>query len=105
MGGCGDRRFSSGTNLARLSSDDWRCLGVDHFGLRALSGIQIRLRRVQRQVVRRAEGPARRIVRYAADPHSINLSKFFLSARALDDRGIQMRKVTQTLVCALAENL
>src|SRR2546423_178511 len=43
-------------------------------------------------MVRRSESAARRIVRNAADSHSIDLSKFFLSTRALDDCGIQMRQ-------------
>ncbi|HXI62840.1 MAG TPA: SUMF1/EgtB/PvdO family nonheme iron enzyme, partial [Pyrinomonadaceae bacterium] len=40
---------------------------------------------------------ARRIVRDSANSHSLNLSKFFSSRRALDDRGVSVRKVTQTV--------
>src|SRR5262245_57569731 len=65
---------------------------MDNFGLRAVSGLQIGIRRVQRQMVCWAEGVAWRVVRHAADSHSINLSKFLSSARAVDDFGVPLRE-------------
>ena len=76
----------------RLPPDDRRCLGMDDIGLRSVPRLQIRIRRIQRQMVRRAEGVARRIIRHAADSHPVNLSKFLPSAGTMDDFRVPLRE-------------
>src|SRR5713226_10441851 len=89
---CSDWCLPRWKGRLRLPANDWRPVGVDDFRLRALSRIQIRVRRIQRQVVCRPEGSARRLVRDATQAYSLDLSKLFLSARALDGRRLSLRE-------------
>src|SRR5437879_6710172 len=47
-------------------------------------------------MVRRPESSARRIVRDSTNSYSIDVSKFLLPARALDDCGLSLRKGSVT---------